>query len=54
MENTIYTNKNCLIINVTLFKIELKHYIEALKDVRNKKAQRMYGIFESFSYGNIL
>ncbi len=25
--------------NITLFKIELKHYIEALKDLRNKKAK---------------
>ncbi len=27
--------------NVTLFKIELKHYIEALKYLRNKKAKRI-------------
>ncbi len=27
--------------NVTLFKIEFKHYIEALKDLRNKKAKRI-------------
>ncbi len=38
---------------ITLFKIELKHYIEDLKDLRNKKAKRMYIIIESFSYGNV-
>ncbi len=27
--------------NVTLFIIELKHYIEALNDLRNKKAKRI-------------
>ncbi len=40
--------------SITLFKIELKHYIEDLKDLRNKKAKRIYRIIESFSYGNVL
>ncbi len=30
--------------SITLFKIELKHYIEDLKDLRNKKAKRIYRI----------
>jgi len=40
--------------NIILLKIELKHYIEALKDARNKKANRMYAIFESLSFWNFL
>jgi len=41
-----WTNKP----NIILLKIELKHYIEALKDARNKKAKWMYTIFESLSF----
>lgn len=50
MRNNIYTNKNGQIINLTLyyFKIELKHYTEAWKYLRNNKSQSMYGILNPF------
>jgi len=34
--------------NIIVFKTELKHYFEDLKEVRNKKAKRMYRILFSF------
>jgi len=40
--------------NIIYFLIELKHYIEYLKDLRNKKAKRINIIIESFSCGNVL
>jgi len=37
-----------------LLKIELKHYIEALKDAINKKAKRMYTFLNPFLFGILM